>query len=133
MLLKMDPQKNLPTTNTNSQSIALIPPVQLNRLIFEVNQLIPYPLGDTQIEDWASNIKRLSPSTTSDDIRLIMDKFMTGRTIWNKSEGIQNIFRGINLLIIQKGEYLDESAGMKYRIYGEHPNTRKIYENDREF
>lgn len=100
----MEPNKNLPAS-TNSQSIALTEPVQLFKTLFDINQLIPFPLADIQIEDWAASLKRLAPKCTEAELRTVLDKFMTGRTKWDVKQGIQNLFRGIELLKLNKGEY----------------------------
>lgn len=94
-----------------------------------------FPLADSAIEDWAETIKRLSPETTTDQLQEVIDKFMTNRCHWKEKQGIQNIFRGIDLLKIGPKEYYCEEKKMKYRIFGsiEGGNRRLIYENDKEF
>ena len=86
------------------------------------------------MEDWSKDLAELAPNNTYGDIKLVIDKFKTNRTKWNEKQGIQNIFRGLELLKLEKGEHLDTEKGMKYRVYGAGmPCERRIYENDREF
>lgn len=117
-----------------STSIALLPIETVCQQLFHVNKLIQFKLTETEMEDWSRDIAELSPNTTAGELKLVLDKFKTNRTKWDVKQGIQNIFRGIELLKLNKGEYFCEEKQMKYRNYCTSPNSFiKIYENDREF
>lgn len=105
------------------------------KTIAAVNMVVSYPISDTQIEDWTTTIYRLRPNVTLEQLQLVMDKFLDGRTKWDHREGLPNIIRGIDLLQINKGEYLDNDKQLKYRIFGskDQGNYKRIYENDRDF
>lgn len=112
----------------------MLPQMQLCKQIFSINQLVAFPLSETQMEDWATTLKRLAPNVTNETLQIVLDKFATNRTKWNEKQGIQNIFRGIDLLTLQKGEFYCEEKQMKYRNYQTSPGSSiKIYENEREF
>jgi hypothetical protein len=64
-------------------------------VVFKVNFLVSFPLSDSQIEDWTSEITRLSPHTTIQDLVEIIDKFMKNEYIWDNRIGIQNLFKAI--------------------------------------
>ncbi len=123
-----------PQLHMTNQSIAKINPVTICKTIAITNQIVSFPISDIQIEDWYKTIARIRPQTTPDELQLVMDKFLDGRSKWDHRESLPNIIRGLNLLTLNKGEYLDTEKGMKYRVFGsDQSNFKRIYENDREF
>ena len=122
-------------TNTMNQSIVKHEPVAVLKTIARANLVVSFPFSDIQIEDWMKNIIQMRPETTTEELNLVMDKFLDGRCKWNHKESLSNIFRGLNLLKLEPKEYYCEEKRMKYRIYGsvEQGNKRFIYENDKEF
>lgn len=64
--------------------------------IFHVNQVMPYPLSDLQISDWAKSINELMPEVSSADIKKIIDDFKLDNIEWDNKKGIQNIFNAIS-------------------------------------
>jgi len=60
--------------------------------LYHINQLVSYPLSESQIEDWAKSINELSPSTTPQDLKIIINKMKMGEVEYNHIKGIQNIF-----------------------------------------
>ncbi len=130
----MEQPKNLPQTTTTTTSIALLQPNIICKQLFCINQLVPFPLSETQIEDWSSTLKRLAPNVTDQQLQTVLDKFATNRTKWNEKQGIQNIFRGLELLKLNKGEFYCEEKQMKYRNYCTSPESFiRIYENEKDF
>ena len=115
-------------------SIALLPIETICQQLFHINRLVQFKLTPIELEDWSKDIVEHSPKTTAGQLKLVIDKFKTNRTHWNDKKGIQNIFRGIDLLEIKKGEYFCEEKQMKYRLFCTSPNSFvRIYENEREF
>lgn len=128
----MDPNQQISTT---SQSIVKHEPIVVLKTIARANLIVSFPFSDIQIEDWMKNILQMRPETTIEELNLVMDKFIDGRCKWNHKESLSNIFRGLNLLKLEKGEYYCAEKKMKYRVYGsvDQGNRRLIYENDKEF
>tara|TARA_R110000868_G_scaffold349106_1_gene610401 strand:+ start:295 stop:681 length:387 start_codon:yes stop_codon:yes gene_type:complete len=81
--------------STTSLSIAKSDDYSVRKVVFKVNFLVSFPLSDSQIEDWTSEITRLSPHTTIQDLVEIIDKFMKNEYIWDNRIGIQNLFKAI--------------------------------------
>lgn len=81
--------------STTSLSIAKSDDYSVRKVVFKVNFLVSFPLSDSQIEDWTSEIVRLSPHTTIQDLVEIIDKFMKNEYIWDNRIGIQNLFKAI--------------------------------------
>lgn len=81
--------------STTSLSIAKSDDYSVRKVVFKVNFLVSFPLSDSQIEDWTSEITRLSPHTTIQDLVEIIDKFMKNDYIWDNRIGIQNLFKAI--------------------------------------
>lgn len=65
------------------------------KVIGEVNSLVGFAIPFEDLKAWASDIERLSPDTTPEDLMKLIDDFKLGYVIWDKSEGIQNIFRNL--------------------------------------
>lgn len=63
--------------------------------IFHINQLVAYPLSDSQIEQWAKSINRLLPELLVDDLEKLMDLMKIGEIEYDQKQGIQNIFLGL--------------------------------------
>lgn len=130
----MEQPKNLPQAFTTNQSIATTQPIVLIKTLAMANLIPQFPFSDNQIEDWSKIILKLRPQTTIKELETVFEKFVDGRSKWNHKESLPNIFRGIELLKINPGEFFDEEKQMKYRNFCTSPNTfRRIYENDKEF
>lgn len=65
--------------------------ILLAKQIYHVNQLKPYPLSKTEIEDWAISINELRPEITAQHLKTIIDNFKIGHFIWDNTLGIQNL------------------------------------------
>ncbi|MES2395886.1 MAG: hypothetical protein V4549_07780 [Bacteroidota bacterium] len=125
--------ENLPAS-TNSQALTLFTNAELFDALKMANNIVQFPYPSEQIADWCRIIKEKRPDVTMDQLKTVLDKFIDGRSKWNHKESLPNIFRGIELLKINKGEFFDEEKQMKYRNYCTSPNTFvRIYENEREF
>jgi len=68
---------------------------QIVKVIGEVNSLVGFPIAFEDLKAWASDIERLSQDTTPEELMKLMDDFKMGYIIWDKNEGIQNIFRNL--------------------------------------
>jgi hypothetical protein len=125
--------ENLPAS-TNNQSLTLFSNAELFDALKMVNNIVQFPFPSEQIADWCIIIKDRRPEVTMAQLKTVLDKFVDGRSKWNHKESLPNIFRGLDLLKINPGEFFDEEKQMKYRNFCTSPNTfRRIYENDKEF
>src|SRR3990172_11747439 len=126
---------NLPASTNYQNSVAIISAT--SNILFETmsmsNNIVSFPFPGDQIKDWCKILKEERPDVTIEQLKLVFKKFRDGRTKWNHKESLPNIFRGIDLLKLEKGEHFCEEKQMKYRNYGsqECGNQRKIYKNKR--
>lgn len=61
--------------------------------VYQINQLIPYPLTDIQIEDVSKSLSELLPELNSEDLKTIIDRFKMNHYEWDRTKVIQNIFK----------------------------------------
>jgi hypothetical protein len=69
--------------------------IELALVVFHINQVVPYPLSDLQIADWAKSINELRPDVEPQKLKEVIDKMKLGQIEWNYRQGIQNIFRAL--------------------------------------
>lgn len=60
--------------------------------------LVAFPLSAPDILQWAAELERLMPFDDLRKLPFLMDSFKTGEILWDKAEGIQNIFKGVKLI-----------------------------------
>lgn len=68
------------------------------KCLFKVNQLLDFPLDKNTLTDWTESIIEILPDITPEEIREVINGFMTGRYEYNNKLGIRNIFSAIELL-----------------------------------
>lgn len=124
----MEPNKNLPAS-TNNQSMDVIVPEQLSKILFDINLLKEFPLADIQIEDWGIKLKKLAPELKSFDLVAILDKFAMSKYKWKDKQGIQNIFEAIELhkqdvIDAWDAKFLSDCRGCE----NTHENIEKYYD-----
>lgn len=76
---------------------------EIAKQVYHINQLIPFPLTDIQIEDIAKSLEELIPELTPQQLKKMIDRFKFGYYEWDKTKGIQNIFK--NLSDVMKDDY----------------------------
>jgi|GEM_PF-3465221 len=90
-------ENNLPVQAERALSTPLSEKeVQIAMVIYNISHLRPYPLSDSQIEDWSKVINRLLPDLDLYDLSGMIDKMIIGEIEYDNKEGIQNIFRGLD-------------------------------------
>jgi hypothetical protein len=100
----------------------------------KINHVVQFDFPSEKLAEWCVILKAQRPETTMFELELVITKFLDGRCKWDTKLALPNIFRGLQLLKLEKGEHLDTEKGMKYRNYASGlPDQRRIYENDREF
>lgn len=67
--------------------------VEMAKQIYQINLLIPYPLADSQIEDFANTLEELIPELTPVQLKRMIDRFKVGVYEWDRNKLIQNIFK----------------------------------------
>lgn len=80
-----------------NQSMAVIEPLKLSKILFDINLLREFPLSDIQIEDLTVKLKQLAPNLKSEDLMQILNKFAMNKIKWDNKQIIQNIFHGIEV------------------------------------
>jgi len=73
--------------------------IEIGKIIYGINLIIPYPLSDFQISDWAKCINKFIPNLKPTTLQKIVDLYVLGQLEFNSKIGIQNIFKGYVFLI----------------------------------
>jgi len=68
------------------------------KAVWKINMMLSYPMTDGMIESIVSNILRLRPETTINDLNNVIDDFLTNKREYIASKGISNIFRELEKL-----------------------------------
>ncbi|MDB5288565.1 MAG: hypothetical protein JWR05_3514 [Mucilaginibacter sp.] len=80
--------------------------LEIGMEVFHINQLIPYPLTDQQITDWAKSINELRPDVTAATLKAVINKMKLGKIQWDNRSGIQNIFKALENESDQEKDFL---------------------------
>ena len=65
---------------------------EVGKEIYQINQLVQFPISDEMIKDWTKSIHELAPELDGTKLKYIIDKFKTGELEYDSRKGIQNIF-----------------------------------------
>lgn len=79
----------------SSQNTLSVKEVDIAVEVYKVNLLVPYPLKDYQIDEWAICINKIYPDLDPNLLNRIFEKMMKDEIQWNPKKGIQNIFIAI--------------------------------------
>lgn len=79
------------------------------KALYPVNYFLPYPLTDSQIEDWAKFIKKTEPEITPARLDIIFEQFATGKIPFDAKIGIRNIFIGFRKITKDRLSYLNNN------------------------
>jgi hypothetical protein len=74
-------------------------------ILVPLNTIITQPKTTQDFAGWSECIKRLRPSITPQILSLIVCKFLSGGFTYDKTEAIQNIFRGYDILVNEQMKY----------------------------
>lgn len=92
--------------------ISLTPQIKaITASIRDVNMLMGFAVEAEQIVRWAQDVARLEPNLDMEKLALLMDCFKTEEIVWDKTVGIQNIFRGLKR--IKRSEQTNELEILK--------------------
>ena len=96
-------EQALKKIQTDEQSLSLGNKInEYGVILYEINLIQAYPLGDTQIQDWCKCLHKFIPTLKQSTLQKIIDCYVTGKLEWNNKIGIQNIFKAYTLLIDRK-------------------------------
>jgi hypothetical protein len=84
----------------NNSSLSTVE-IDLARQIYQINLLIPYPLTDSQIEDFSRTLQELVPELTPAQLKRMIDRFKMGIYEWDRNKMIQNIFKYVMPVICE--------------------------------
>lgn len=85
--------------------------VAISKAMIDVNMLTGYPLPAEEIVHWSKELDRLWPDLTRQELTFVLDSFKTGDIAWDRSMGIQNLFKALKR--VEKTEF-----GFKIRREG---------------
>jgi hypothetical protein len=92
--------EQLPNQQEKSLSLELKQKeVEISKIAYQINLILPYPLNDFQIADWGKCINRFIPELKLETLQAIVDMFVTGQMEYDKNIGVQNIFKGFVFLV----------------------------------
>lgn len=91
--------QNLTTT---TQNIALIPKPIIASSLFQLNLFTPYPLSDSQLEDYTNKILEIFPFISHQDILDAINLFASAKLPWNNFIAFQNLPIAIRKVIAPK-------------------------------
>lgn len=71
---------------------------QLCRIVYHVNQLRQFPLSAVEVAEWSKSLLEYDENLDFEAIRFIIQEMKFCRMDWDKTEGIQNLIRGLKLI-----------------------------------
>lgn len=82
----------------NRQETTLIPSanaIRISNKLLDVNMLVGFPMSGEDIVVWSIDLDRLCEYEELLKLPFLMDCFKKDEIIWDRTLGIQNIFRGL--------------------------------------
>jgi len=67
--------------------------------------LLVYKLEGEELVAWAQDINRLASQEDLEKLPFILDCFKTGELIYDKNEGIRNIFSAMKIVYKEEGNF----------------------------
>lgn len=67
----------------------------MSKAMVAVNDCLPFKLEGEEILRWSMDVQRLWPEAEPGMLAFLIDQFKTEELVWDKTKGIQNIFRGL--------------------------------------
>lgn len=83
---KLQPNNNNLSTPLNKKEL------EIAKELWHVNQILTYPLSDSQIEAWSISINELKPVLIISDLTKAINLVKIGRIEWDNKVGLPNIF-----------------------------------------
>lgn len=92
-------QRNLPAGLSPRET-------RICQIMHTFNQLRPFKLDDVEKLEWKDSILRIMPDVDLGALEFAVDRLLTGEVSYDKTEGIQNIFRALRRVKkIGEGQY----------------------------
>lgn len=79
--------------------------IALFKTIGEVNSLVSFKLEIEDLLAWTLDLERLRPHTTKEELAWLIDQFKTGEIVWDRNQGIQNLFVNLKKIVKENGVY----------------------------
>ena len=89
----------------NSAILPDLPNEGILKAVYQFNQLRSFSLSKVEIIEWAQSIQRLCPDLDLDKLNFVIDRMKLGEISYDQKEGIQNIFRGLNMVTVENGKF----------------------------
>ncbi len=77
------------------------------------NQLRSFKLDAIDILEWKDTILTLMPKVKVDAITFVVEQMIFGNIEHKKDEGLQNIIRGLKLIVKRDGKWIIKDNGIK--------------------
>jgi hypothetical protein len=84
-------QKTAPT------DLVTLPADSLVKAVYQFNQLRAFSLTQIEVLEWARSIERLHPNVDINQLMFVIDQMKVGNLEYDKTIGIQNIFKGLKM------------------------------------
>lgn len=101
-LQKSEPEKRssqMPAIRGNNGLVNLAPELErLCKIIYQCNQLRPYPLTAMEIAEYADSLLRLIPDLNFEKVEFMVDQMLLGNIEWDTKLGIQNLTNGLKVI-----------------------------------
>lgn len=82
--------------NSSNRSTPLKPnELEVATILWNVNQLVAFPISDTLLESWSRSVVRIRPETTVRELEKLIYLMKIDKIEWDSKKGIQNIFTGL--------------------------------------
>lgn len=69
--------------------------IEIGKVLYGINHILPFPMEDTQIAEWAKIINDEKPGMDIEKLKMFIRHAQVNRFGWNAKKGIQNIFVGM--------------------------------------
>lgn len=91
---KLQPVQQGITSTISKDHVKLV-----SGLFLGLNDLVAFKMTGPEIESWATDVLRLCPQADLEKLPFLIDCFKTEAIEFDKTKGIQNIFRGLKQII----------------------------------
>ena len=101
----MENNPNTSIQKTAPTDLVTLPADSLVKAVYQFNQLRAFSLTQIEILEWARSIERLQPDIDVNQLMFVIDQMKVGNLEYDKTIGIQNIFKGLKMTEKTKDGY----------------------------
>lgn len=73
--------------------------------VVHLNMLMPFKMDYDELSAWTKELNRLLSASEMKKIPFLIDCFKKEEILWDRTVGIQNIFRGLKQIYLEGDEY----------------------------